>query len=145
MRRSDYMCKACDPKTLTVHQIMEDAVVTASPKTTGLTLAQTLSERNFGSIPIVEEDRTLIGLVSEFDLLKAMDEGQDLRSVTAADLMTKGVVTATEDMTVPDVSKLLKTHSLIRVPVVKDGALVGILARRDIVYGYVKATATYWP
>jgi CBS domain-containing protein len=139
------MCKACDPKTLTVHQIMEDAVVTAGPKATGNTLAQILSERNFGSVPIVEEDRTLVGLVSEFDLLKAMDEGKDLKSVTAADIMTKGVVTATEGMTVPDVSRLLKTHSLIRVPVVKDGTLVGVLARRDIVYGYMKATATYWP
>jgi len=58
------MANACDPKTLKAQQLMEDAVVTVSPKATGLTIAQILSDRNFGSVPVVEEDRTLVGLVS---------------------------------------------------------------------------------
>lgn len=139
------MTKACDPKSLTVHQLMEDAVVTVSPKTSALTIAQILTERNFGSVPVVEEDRTLIGLVSEFDLLRVMEEEKDLRKVTAADLMTTKVVTATEDMPVKNLIQLLQERFLVRVPVVKENKLVGIVARRDIVYGYVKALAVYWP
>jgi CBS domain-containing protein len=126
---------------------MEDAVFTCSPKTKGLAIAQLLAERNFGSVPVVEEDMTLVGLISEFDLLKAMTEGKDLRDVTAADIMTPEteLVTVTEEMPIMELAKILQESHLIRVPVVKGRTLVGIVARRDIVYGYVRATAHYWP
>lgn len=145
MRATEYFGRACDPRTLTVRQLMEDAVVTVSPKATGLTIAQILSERNFGSVPVVEDDRTLVGLVSEFDLLRVMDEDKDLRQVTAVEMMTRNVVTATEDMPAQELVHLLQVSHLIRVPVVNGTTLVGIVARRDIVFGYVKATAKYWP
>lgn len=147
MRRAEYMCEACDPKTLTVRQIMEDAVFTCTPRTTGVAVAQLLSERNFGSVPVVEEDRTLVGLISEFDLLKAMTNGKDLRTVMAGEIMTleEDLVTVTEDLPIMDLAKILQESHLIRVPVVKGKTLVGIVARRDIVFGYVKAVAHYWP
>lgn len=147
MRRTEYMAKACDPRTLTVRQIMEDAVFTCSPTTAGITVAQVVIERNFGSVPIVNEERTLVGLISEFDLLKAMTNGKDLRKVTAKEIMTPedDLVTVTEEMPIMDLAKILEESHLIRVPVVKGKILVGIVARRDIVFGYVKAVAYYWP
>lgn len=147
MRLAEYMAKACDPKTLTVHLIMEDAVFTCAPKTTGVAVAQVLTERNFGSVPVVQEDKTLVGLISEFDLLKAMTDGKDLRKITAEDIMTpeSDLVTVTEDTPVMDLAGILQESHLIRVPVVKGKTLVGIVARRDIVFGYVRAVAHYWP
>ncbi|MDO8547978.1 MAG: CBS domain-containing protein [Nitrospirales bacterium] len=147
MRLAEYMGKACDPKTLTVHQIMEDAVFTCTPETAGVTVAQVLTERNFGSVPVVTEDKTLVGLISEFDLLKAMTDGKDLRKITAGDIMTpqEKLVTVTEETPVLDLIKILQERHLIRVPVVKGKTLVGIVARRDVVFGYVKALARYWP
>lgn len=147
MRRTEYMAKACDPRTLTVRQIMEDAVFTCSPTTAGITVAQVVIERNFGSVPVVNEERTLVGLISEFDLLKAMTNGKDLRKVTAKEIMTPedDLVTVTEEMPIMDLAKILEESHLIRVPVVKGKILVGIVARRDIVFGYVKAVAYYWP
>lgn len=145
MRATEYFASARDPKTLTIRQMMEDAVVTVSPQSTGMAVAELLSERNFGSLPVTEDDGTLVGLVSEFDLLKAVEEGKDLRQVIVADIMTRDVVTATEDMPVKDLIHLLQERHLIRVPVVKGKTLVGVVARRDIVFGYVKAMANYWP
>ena len=147
MRLAEYMAKACDPKTLTVHQIMEDAVFTCTPGTAGVTVAHVLTERNFGSVPVVMEDKTLVGLISEFDLLKAMTDGKDLRKITAGDIMTpqEKLVTVTEETPVLDLIKILQERHLIRVPVVKGKTLVGIVARRDVVFGYVKALARYWP
>lgn len=147
MRLTEYMAKACDPRTLTVRQIMEDAVFTCSPTTAGITVAQVVIERNFGSVPVVNEERTLVGLISEFDLLKAMTNGKDLRKVTAKEIMTPedDLVTVTEEMPIMDLAKILEESHLIRVPVVKGKILVGIVARRDIVFGYVKAVAYYWP
>jgi CBS domain-containing protein len=61
------------------------------------------------------------------------------------EIMTREVVTATEDMPVMDLIQLLQDRLLIRVPVVRGKTLVGVVARRDIVFGYVKALAKYWP
>ena len=145
MRKAAYFTRTRDPQTLTVRQVMEDAVFTVSPQAKGSVIADLLAERNFGSVPVVEEDRTLVGLVSEFDLLRVMDEGKDLGQLAATDIMTRDVVTVTEEMPVKDVVHLLQERHLIRVPVVKGKTLVGVVARRDIVFGYLRATANYWP
>jgi len=85
MRQTEFLATACDPKTLTVGQLMQDA---------GLYLW--LQGRCFVYQPhddtaklrqacqIVEEDRTLVGLVSEYDLLQAMIDGRDLRKIMAS-------------------------------------------------------------
>lgn len=145
MRRTEYFANARDPMTVTIPQLMEDVVVTVSPQTNARAIAELLAEGNFGSVPVVEGDRTLVGLVSEFDLLRAMDQAKDIRTVTAADVMTRDVVTVTEDMPVRDLIHLLQEKHLIRAPVVRGKTLVGVVARRDILFGYVKATANYWP
>lgn len=145
MRKTAHFTSAHDPKTLTVRDVMEDAVVTVSPQTKGYTIARLMADGDVGSVPVVEEDLTLVGLVGEFDLLRVMDEGKDLGELTATDMMTRDVVTVTEEMLVTDVVHLLQSRHLIRVPVVSDNILVGIIARRDIVFAYVRATAIYWP
>jgi len=139
LRRIEYIVKGCDPKTLTVRQLMEDAAVTCSPHATAEAVALMLCDRNFGSLPVVDEDRILLGLVSEFDLLKAMTVQQDLRKVKAGDIMSRDVVTVTAEMSVMDLIELLRKCHLIRVPVLEGERLVGIVARRDILFGYIKA------
>ena len=145
MRATEYFVHGCDPKTLVVRQIMEDAVVTVAPTSTAMVVAELLSEHNFGSVPVVEQDGTLGGLVTEFDLLKAVEQEKDLRDVPVSQIMTRDVVTTTEDMPLMQLIHLLQERHLIRVPVVKDQKLIGMVARRDVVFGYVKARAKYWP
>ena len=145
MRKAAYFTRTRDPQTLTVRDVMEDAILTVSPQAKGSTIADILAERNVGSVPVVEEDGTLVGLVSEFDLLRVMDGSIDLGRVTATDIMTRDVVTVTEEMPVKDVVHLLQERHLIRVPVLKGKTLVGVVARRDILFGYLRATANYLP
>jgi len=144
MRATEWKAIDEDPKTLTVRQLMQNAVMTVRPETSGLTVAEILTKQNFGSVPVVDLYQTLLGLVSEFDLLEALAQGKDLREVKAEDLMTRTVVTVTEDLLFTDVMVLFQRDSLIRVPVVKGKTLVGIVARRDLLYGYAKALANYW-
>jgi len=124
---------------------MEDAVVTIHPTSSAMAVAEILSEHSFGSVPVVDKDRTLRGLVTEFDLLKAVEQERDLRSVLVSDIMTKDVVTTTEETPIMSLIHLLQERHLIRVPVVKGQKLVGMVARRDVVFAYVKARAIYWP
>ena len=145
MRATEYFARGCDPNTLVVRQIMEDAVVTIHPTSSAMAVAEILSEHGFGSVPVVDKDGTLRGLVTEFDLLKAVEQERDLRSVLVSDIMTKDVVTTTEETPIMNLIHLLQERHLIRVPVVKGQKLVGMVARRDVVFAYVKARAIYWP
>jgi len=143
MRQTEFFLKACDPKTLTVGQLMQDAVTRCTARTDAATIAHLMTHRNFGSLPVVEEDGTLVGVVTEYDLLQAMIEGRDLRKILATEIMSAYPVTATEDQTLVQVADLFQDRYLTRVPVVRNGKLVGILARRDLLYGYTRASQ-YW-
>ncbi|HWC51559.1 MAG TPA: CBS domain-containing protein [Nitrospira sp.] len=143
MRQTEFYLTACDPKALTVGQLMQDAVTTCSPRTDGSTLASLMTRRNFGSLPIVESDGTLIGIVTEYDLLQAMIEGRDLRKILATEIMSAHPVSVTEEQTLAQVAELFQDRYITRVPVVRNKKLVGILARRDLLFGYLKASK-YW-
>ena len=143
MRETEFFMTACDPKTLTVGQLMQDAVTRCTSRTDALTITHMMTHRNFGSVPIVEEDGTLVGIVSEYDLLQAMIEGRDLRKILAVEIMSPHPVTVTEDQTLAQVADLFQDRYLARVPVVRNKKLVGILARRDLLFGYTKASQ-YW-
>ena len=80
MRAAGHFVNARDSKTSTVRQVMENAVYTVSPDIKGIAIAETMSNGNFGVVPVVEKDFTLVGLVSKFDLLRVMEEEEkDLR------------------------------------------------------------------
>lgn len=143
MRQTEFFMAACDPKTLTVGQMMQDAVSTCTSRTDALTITHMMTHRNFGSLPVVEEDGTLVGIVTEYDLLQAMIEGRDLRKISAGEIMSLYPVTVTEEHTLAQVADLFQDRYLTRVPVVRRKKLVGILARRDLLYGYTKASQ-YW-
>ena len=143
MRQTEFYLSACDPKTLTVGQLMQDAVTTCTPRTDVSTIASMMTRRNLGSLPVVEQDGTLVGIVTEYDLLQAMIEGRDLRNISAMGIMSTVPVTVTEERTLVQVAELFQDRYVTRVPVVRNKKLVGILARRDLLFGYLKASK-YW-
>jgi CBS domain-containing protein len=143
MRQTEFYLSACDPKTLTVGQLMQDAVTTCTPSTDVSTIASMMTRRNLGSLPVVEQDGTLVGIVTEYDLLQAMIEGRDLRNISAMGIMSTVPVTVTEDRTLVQVAELFQDRYITRVPVVRNKKLVGVLARRDLLFGYLKASK-YW-
>ena len=55
MRQTEFLATACDPKTLTVGQLMQDAVFTCGSRTDALTISRMMTQRSFGSLPVVEE------------------------------------------------------------------------------------------
>ncbi|MBX3303740.1 MAG: CBS domain-containing protein [Nitrospira sp.] len=143
MRQTEFFMKTCDPKTLTVEQLMQDAVTRCTTRTDASTIAHLMTHRNYGSLPVVDEEGTLVGIVTEYDLLQAMLEGRDLRKILAAEIMSPHPVTVTEDQTLAQVAELFQDRYVTRVPVVQNNKLVGILARRDLLFGYMKASQSW--
>jgi CBS domain-containing protein len=145
MRRAEFLSEKRQFYEFTAAVLMEQDVVPCRPDDSGRYIASQLTKFNVGSLPVVDENGILVGLVTEFDLLKVLMEGRELKAVRAEEIMTRDLKTVKEDTPVDEAIQLLETNHLIRVPVVKDGRLIGILARRDILFGYIKATAQYWP
>ena len=140
MRRSEFMLGGEDFKALKASQIMEADVVACRPENTWKQIADLMSHGGFGDVPIIDKDKTLLGIVTEFDLLKVLMEGKDPNNVTAHDIMTKGAVSVSEETDSVEIINILETKHLIRVPVLRNDKLVGIVARRDVLFSFIQAT-----
>jgi CBS domain-containing protein len=106
-------------------------VVTALPDTSLQELARTLSERAVGCVVVTEGSRP-IGIVTDRDLLcRAVARGLPA-SARAADVMSKPVQTASPGEPLDQVLARMRVASVRRMPVVKDGALIGIVTADDV-------------
>jgi CBS domain-containing protein len=140
MRRIDYMLGGEDFKRMTAAHFMQTDVYYYAKNSSGDKLATAITMGGFGSVPIVDKGKKLVGIVSEFDLLKAIMGGKDLEKLAAEEIMTKDPISVKEETTSEAVIELLQEKHLIRVPVIdKEGTLIGIVARRDILQGYLKS------
>ena len=127
---------------LTVGTIMEMQVQSATKDTGAEELASYMME-GFGSVPIVDDQNKLVGIVSEFDLLGALRRGKKLEEVTAGEILTANPISVTKDTDVMTLVDVLQNNHLIRVPVLDNrGSLIGIVARRDLLRGYLQASGS---
>jgi len=124
---------------MTVKQVMQKMVQSAHLKTKGDVIASLMIE-GFGAVPVVDAKDKLLGIVSEHDLMAALDDGHKLGAVAAAAVMTCNPYSIHPEATLPTLIHVFRASDLIRVPVVdsKD-RLVGIIARRDVLRAYLAA------
>jgi len=138
--------------------VMTTDVITVDPDTTVQALATLLAERGISGAPVVDSIGRLVGIISEGDLLHRAEIGTARRhrerrrswwldhfasdlareyvkshGRTVKDIMTRDVVTVTEDTDLADVAALLEAKRIKRVPVMRDGKLIGIISRANIV------------
>src|SRR5215211_2100542 len=135
---------------------MTTEVVSVEPDTPVRDIAELLYTRRISGVPVVEHDR-VIGIVSEGDLIgHTAAIGEQRRSWwlslfadeslsawdyakshgrTARDVMTASVVSVGETATLAEIARLVERHRIKRVPVLRDGNLVGIVTRGNLLQG----------
>lgn len=113
--------------------IMNKNVTVARKEALGRSLAEKLLTGKYSGMPVVDYNNKIIGVISEFDLLKVMDRGKSLEKVTAEEIMSAKPIFVAEDTPVEDIIHIMTKHNIIRVPVVRDGIPVGIISRCDII------------
>jgi CBS domain-containing protein len=133
---------------------MYSPAVTATPDTSILDVVQLMLDNRISAVPIVEDDGILVGLVSEGDLLRRVEIGTQQHrswwltafrgavslaedfikshSMKASDVMTKDVVSVREDTPLWEIAEILEKKKFKRVPVVRDGRVVGIVSRANL-------------
>jgi len=134
--------KVKDFSSMTVKQVMEKRVQSVHLRTRGDVIASLMIE-GFGAVPVIDKQRKLAGIVSEHDLLAAIDDGHSLGALTAGDIMTGNPYSVRAETILGTLVHVLRASDLVRVPVVdaKD-RLVGIIARRDVLRTYLSAGST---
>ncbi len=118
--------------------IMNKIVTAAKRKTIGRDLAIKLLSGMYSGLPVVDDNGKVIGVVSEFDLLKAIRDGKALEQVNAEDIMSKNPICVSENTPIQEIIELMTKHNIIRVPVVRNGNLVGVISRCDILSSIVE-------
>ena len=106
--------------------IMTPDVITAAPTMTVKAVAALLIKNQISGAPVAAKNGKIIGIVSEADIIS--QQGKDVRAI-----MSKRVISVSEETAVEEVAKLMTTHKINRVPVVRGDKAIGIISRADIV------------
>jgi CBS domain-containing protein len=141
--------------------IMVSNVITIGANTSVREIADTLVKNRISAVPVVGEHGELLGIVSEGDLMRRVEAGTErhrswwlealasnealaaefvrshARKVT--DIMTRHVVTAKPDTPISDIASILEKNGIKRVPIVKDGKVVGIVSRANLLQALASA------
>ena len=116
-----------------VSDIMSDRVVTIDEREPVIAAARLLKRMNLGALPVTDRGGKLVGMLTDRDIvLRCVALGGDARTMTAGDVMTRGVVTATPDVKGDDAAKRMGRGQVRRLPVVENGKLVGMLSLADM-------------
>jgi CBS domain-containing protein len=83
-------------------------------------------------MPITERDGSIVGLVTEFDVIRAIQGGLSASTTVAEAVMTRDVVTVDVDTPLMEVVEILERERFQRVPVTDRGKLVGVVSRPDV-------------
>jgi CBS domain-containing protein len=114
-----------------VAEVMTPASVTDGPGQTIRAAAGRMWEQQTGSLLVIDE-RRLVGIVTERDLLRAVGQGKDVDGTTVAEIMTTSLVTIDPDMSVHDAARLMAADWIRHLPVLVDEQVVGVVSLRDL-------------
>jgi CBS domain-containing protein len=136
-------------------EVMTTKVVTVGENASVAEVAKLLAERGISAVPVVDKDDRVIGMVSEGDLLHRTETGTEKcrswwlemmastnqlagdyiksHSANVKDVMTRDVISVSDTTPLADIAILLEANRIKRVPVVRDGKLVGIVSRANLV------------
>lgn len=137
------------------HEAMTRDVVTVTSETPVADIAALLVRHRISAVPVVADDNKVVGIVSQTDLSHRGETGTEKRrkwwlemfadpdtrareyikshGLTADDVMTRFVVSVSQQATLAEVAEILDTHRIRQVPVIDDGRLVGMISRSDLV------------
>lgn len=119
--------------------VMSDGVMSLAADASVLEAARLLVNCHVSAMPVVDGAGRMIGIVSEADLLACTADGDgstdgflDLGSRKVVDVMTRDVITAGEDAPVAVLAKLMTERRIKRLPILREGTVVGIVSRIDL-------------
>lgn len=115
---------------LTAKNIMITKVHVTSPTDLIAAAKLKMMRCNIGGLPVVDDSKRLVGIITHRDILLAGGEALGLK---VGDLMTKDLVVADVDTSIMDITKIMADKGYQRIPVVKKGDLVGLITQSSLI------------
>ena len=116
-----------------VQQVMQIDLVTVTPKTSVYEAARLMDEENVGTVLIVGEQKKLLGMVTDRQIVtRAIAHKRDLGTTTVDEIMTKWPMSIFPESTCKEALDIMGDYGYRRLPVEKDGKLVGIISISDL-------------
>ena len=150
---------------LDAKEIMTKEVITVQEDTTIHEMAQILVQNKISGVPVVDAQGRLIGIVTENDLInknkklhiptvlrlfdayiplgtsKLETDIKRMAAITVGDILTKEVVSVNEDTPVEEIATIMSEKNIHLLPVLRDGILVGIIGKRDLIKAVAREVA----
>jgi CBS domain-containing protein len=123
---------------LTARDIMTEDLVTIRPTATVREAVELLLSREISGLPVVDDSDRLVGIITEFALMAVAYDKKVLEEPISQHMTTELLTVDVKD-SVRKVADLCVVHRVRRVPVLKDGRLVGLVARRDVLRAMFEA------
>ncbi|GIL11767.1 MAG: hypothetical protein BroJett038_04870 [Chloroflexota bacterium] len=120
------------------YQLMTREVISVRADTRLDEVARLLQAHRIRSVPVINDDRQVIGLVRGLDIVIHSGDAA-AAGMTAADVMKRGVTCVREEEEISDVAWLVARRGLGMLPVLREGRLVGVISRSDLVRLYAAA------
>lgn len=121
-------------------EIMMRPVIAANKTTWVRDVAMQMLIGGFSGMPVAERDGELVGVVTEFDVIRAIRRGRSPEKTTVEEIMSDEVISVDVNDSTDKVIELMDTAHILRVPVTDNGKLVGVIARPDILRAYIEPT-----
>jgi CBS domain-containing protein len=125
-------------KNLKAIDLMTRPVVSARKNASARDIAMQLLSGLYSGLPVTDDEGRVIGIVTEFDLLKQILAGRDLVTLRAEEVMTRESVTVDVNAPLQEVLNLMMEKNIIRIPVTENGSLTGVIARCDILKTHIE-------
>ncbi|MDJ0951124.1 MAG: CBS domain-containing protein [Alphaproteobacteria bacterium] len=111
-----------------------ERVVTTREATAVTEVAEILRDEQIGAVLVNTDEGAIAGIISERDIVRSIaDRGAQTLDLSVADLMTRSVVTCTPETDTEELMNQMLSGHLRHLPVLEDGALVGLVSINDVV------------
>jgi len=124
---------------LIARDVMTKSVICIRKETPIVEAIQLMVKNNVTGVPVVEDDMTLIGILSEQDVLRLFHTYEDEKDRTVNDFMTQPAIHFEENELLLDICYCLRDNHIRRVPVTSEGKVVGVISRSDILKCILKS------
>ncbi|HHW49635.1 MAG TPA: CBS domain-containing protein [Clostridiaceae bacterium] len=115
-----------------VRDIMTKNVAYVDPNSTVVDAAQLMQKHNIGSVPVCDQSG-VVGIVTDRDIaVRNVAHGNNPMNTPVKDVMTSQVTTVTPDMDIREVTAIMSSNKIRRMPVVENNKLVGMVSLGDV-------------
>lgn len=116
-----------------VREVMHSPAIATTVNASVKDVAIELAFHRFSGLPVNDREGHVVGIITEADIVRGILAGKNLALLSVEDLMTRNPYCVKDTDDVMEVLELLTDHRIVRVPVVRDGRLVGIVSRSDLI------------